>query len=145
MSTQTLTEATLMAPVFNGSDEEVAQCTSSWSSIISSFSYACGSISSYGGTPMSAENKRAMYVALQCYLNTKVDELNNVTPPVPVATTPPAFVAPMPVPTEQPAAETEIEFASYAESKKPIVTESQKATLKRMRELAGIAHPENRV
>lgn len=144
MSTQSLTEATLMAPVFNGSDEEVAAATQSWASIISNISYTFAPCLGVGGTvQMSAENKRAMYVALQCYLNSKVDELNNVTPPVPVATTPPAFVPPA-APTEQPAA-TEIEFASYAESKKAIVTEAHKANLKRMRELAGIAHPENRV
>lgn len=147
MTTQSLTEATLMAPVFNGSDEEVAQCTSAWSSIISSFTYACGSVASYGALPMSPENKRAMYVALQCYLNTKVDELNNVTVPPVVSPSTVGLVpvfAPAPAPNEMP----EVDFTSQQyEGTKP-VTESLKKVnpmLKRMRELAGLPHPENHV
>jgi hypothetical protein len=149
---QVLEEATLLAPVFNGSDDEIAMATQSWASIISSFSYMWGPGQTIGGTfQMSAENKRAIAVALQCYLNTKVDELNNVTTPPVVAPTvynaPPVVAVPCPPEEEQqPAVDMEI---SYAESRSTImnqpVKESVNPALKRMLELARIPHAQNYV
>jgi len=145
MSKQTLNEATLLAPVFNGSDEEVVAATQAWSSVISSLTYACGPSYGIGGTiQMSAENKRALLVAMQAYLTSKMDEVNNVTtPPVPAPTVP--FVPPVvAVPTDQCPTEIEISYEQKEEQKQP-VKESVSPALKRMLELARIPHSGNYV
>jgi hypothetical protein len=150
MNTQIIKEAVLTAPTFNGSDEEVAQATQGWASLISSLSYSTSS-------NCSAENKKAMLSALSCYVQCKIDEINNVTQPPVVATKAPEFSfvpdAPIAAATTPTSADcdsyadvgTEVAFASYAESKKPVVKESVNPILKRMRELAGIPHETNRV
>lgn len=143
MNKQIIKEAALTAPTFNGSDEEIVVATNLWSSSVSAVSYVSSSV-------LCAENKLAIITAMITYLSTKMNEINNITPPPVVATTPPAFV-----PDALPAAVaqtpdacdagTEVSFASYAESKKPVVKEGVSPILKRMRELAGIPHETNRV
>jgi hypothetical protein len=146
MKNQTLNEATLLAPVFNGSDEEVVAATQAWSSVISSLTYACGPSYGINGTvAMSAENKRALLVAMQAYLTSKMDEVNNVTvPPVPTPSVPSVPMVPaIPVPTECPT-EIEISYEQKEEKKEP-VKESISPSLKRMLELARIPHAGNYV
>ena len=135
----TIQESTLVAPTFNGSDDEIAAATQAWSSLVSSFSYL-NTLGYSGQAAMSPENKRAIFSALICHASSKLAELDNVTTPPVVATTPPSFsepevVAPEIAPT--------VDF-SYAEEKKPEV-KAENPMLKRMRELAGIAHANNRV
>jgi len=148
MKNQTLNEATLLAPVFNGSDEEVVAATQAWSSIISSMTYACGPSYGIGGTiQMSVENKRALLVAMQAYLSSKMDEVNNVTvPPVPTPTVPAVPVVPpvVAVPADQCPTEIEISYEQKEEKKEP-VKESVSPALKRMLELARIPHAGNYV
>jgi hypothetical protein len=124
----TIQESTLMAPIFAGSDEEIASATQSWASMVSTFSY---------NSSMSAENKKAFFMALVSYATGKITEIDNVTTPPVVATSAPTFAA-TPAVCEPATAEPEI-VVSYAEKKEV------NPMLKRMRELAGIAHPDNRV
>lgn len=139
MTNQTLNEATLLAPVFSGTDEEIAAATSSWSSIISGLAYACGPSLGYTGTvQMSDENKRAIYSALQSFLTSKMADLNNASA---TPTVVPSCAVPTPAPVVPEMPEIEV---SYAESQKP-VKESISPQLKRMLELARIPHAGNYV
>lgn len=149
MNKQIITEAALTAPTFNGSDEDIAQATQCWASLVSSLSYCLS------GT-CSAENKKAMLSAMACYVQCKMDEVNNVTTPPVVAQGAPAFV-PVSVPAvavptapEAPAdSYTDAGYAdSYREAKEEVkqpIKEAVNPILKRMRELAGIPHETNRV
>lgn len=146
MNKQIITEAVLTAPTFNGSDEDVAQATQGWASIVSSLTY------SLSGT-CSAENKKAMLGALAVYVQCKMDEVNNVSVPPVVATAAPTYVpaiAPAIVAPEVPADDCgDAGYVdSYRESKQPAakpIKEAVNPILKRMRELAGIPHETNRV
>lgn len=152
MTTQTLEEAMLSAPVFCGTDEEIAACTQSWASIVSALSYCNSQYICGAQTQMSAENKKALYVALCAYSQIKLDELNNVTVPPTVTTMnvtqpPAAPTAPTEVAFSAPVAAPE---ASYAESQeqdeaKKLAESKAAKSLQRMRELAGIPHAMNRV
>jgi hypothetical protein len=126
-----LTEATLVPPVFSGADTEIASATQSWASIVSTMMDISSSES------ITDENKKAIFVALVVFVDSKLNSIDNVTPPV-VAQ--PMFVAPC-EPSVATAAVSEPVVSYAAESK--IIKES--SILKRMRELAGISHPLNRV
>jgi hypothetical protein len=141
MQNPIITEGTLTPPTLCGSDEDISIATQSWSSIINALSYMTNGLGYYGpnSAGISLENKKAIYQSLICFLNVKMDEMNNVTA-APAVTT--MNVNPAAVPVAP--AETEIDFSSYAESKAPI-KESISPIVRRMRELAGIPHAENRV
>jgi len=133
-----LDEATLVAPAFSGDDSEVMNATQVWSSVISSVSQL-GTNAAYGFT-CSVENRKAILSALMGYLTSKLEEINNVTPPPTVTSmapqTQPTVVAPVACAPTDTAGEVVV---NYTEALKP------NPVLKRMRELAGIAHEQNRV
>lgn len=152
MTIQTLTEATLVAPVFCGSDEEIAGATNSWSSIINSISYMNSMYVGCSGAqiPMSLENKKALFSSLMAYSQCKMDELNNVTQPPMVTTMTPtvppiapeiAVVAPVVAPDSYAESEEDKKEKALAEAKQIAVQKN----LQRLRELAGIPHESNRV
>ena len=120
--TTPITEASLAAPTFNGSDEEISGATSAWASIVSSLTYLNSAYVGNGTTLISPENKLAMLSALSVYLAAKIGECNNITPP--------PEVIPFNTPTVVPAPIVQPEVDSYAEDLKKAAA---KSSLQRMR------------
>jgi hypothetical protein len=148
--TQIITEATLVAPVFCGSDEEIAGATNSWSSIVNALSYMNSMYIGNQQCQMSPENKKALFASLMAYSQCKMDELNNVTQPPTVTTMMPtvppvapevAVVAPVVAPDSYAESEEAAKEKALAEAK----TVAAAKNLQRLRELAGIPHAMNRV
>ena len=118
-----INEGDLSTPVFCGSDEDINQALGMWSGVVSSITYMA--------SLQNEENKRNMIVGLVSFLNSKMEQ-PSIEPAV-------ASYAPTPVPVQEPEGQ---EITVQYESKK-VVTENM--ALRRMRELAGIPHPLNRV
>lgn len=123
-----INEGDLSTPVFCGSDEDINQALGMWSGVVSSITYMA--------SLQNEENKRNMIVGLVAFLNSKMEQpTTGVEPAV-------TSYAPTPVPVPAPAEPESQEITVQYESKK-VVTENM--ALRRMRELAGIPHPLNRV
>lgn len=124
-----INEGDLSTPVFCGSDDDINQALGMWSGVVSSITYM--------SSLQNEENKRNMIVGLVAFLNTKLEQPNaGIEPAV-------ASYAPTPVPVPAVAVEPEAQEIMVQYESKKVVTENM--NLRRMRELAGIPHPLNRV
>lgn len=120
-----ITEADIITPAFCG--DNAAAALSSWAMLVSSL---------LSLDYLDDQNKTTILCALATLCQTKMTpEPINVPPPVTTASYA-SDVVPTPVPNN-----SEIEI-NYSEQKVP---KKENPMLKRMRELAGIPHAENRV
>ena len=134
-----LTEAILTPPTFTGDEAEIMAAMNAFSSVVSSIGYLSAPVYSNavggGQTELSSDNKKAILNALVVYVAGKLDELCTTSAPPVVQPAVPTYTPPQsPV---APAQDDTVEITYESKQENPM--------LKRMRELAGIPHTNNRV